>query len=57
MGLLRLAPQIQEHVLSLPDMVSRLVITERALQLIAQLEAHEEQRAAFSTLFDFHFSS
>jgi hypothetical protein len=31
-GLLRLAPEIQEHVLSLPDMVCRPAITERALR-------------------------
>jgi hypothetical protein len=36
MGLLRLAPEIQEHVLSLPDMVRRPAITERALRPIAQ---------------------
>ncbi|MGQ9588698.1 MAG: hypothetical protein ACUVYA_00230, partial [Planctomycetota bacterium] len=32
MGLLRLAPEIQEHVLSLPDMGRRPAITERALR-------------------------
>ena len=32
MGLLRLAPEIQERVLSLPDLVRRPAITERALR-------------------------
>ena len=52
MGLLRLAPEIQEHVLSLPDMVRRPAITERALRPIAQLEDQAEQRSAFATLLD-----
>ena len=51
-GMLRLAPEIQQHILSLPDMVSRPVITERALRPIAKMEARQEQSAAFSELFD-----
>ena len=35
MGLLRLAPEIQERVLSLPDLVRRPAITERALRPMA----------------------
>ncbi len=49
-GLLRLAPEIQEHVLSLPDMVRRPAITERALRPIAQLEGAAEQKARFEEL-------
>ena len=39
MGLLRLAPEIQEHVLPLPDMVLQPAITELALRPIAQPDA------------------
>ncbi len=50
MGLLRLAPEIQEHVLSMPDMVRRPAITERALRPIAQLEQASDQKARFQEL-------
>jgi hypothetical protein len=50
MGLLRLAPEIQEHVLSLPDMVRRPAITERALRPIAQIEDPKTQMAEFQHL-------
>jgi hypothetical protein len=49
MGLLRLAPDIQRHVLSLPDMVRRPAITERARRPIAQLEGRQ-QADAFQAL-------
>ena len=64
MGLLRLAPEIQEHVLTLPDlpaprsatrqagMVRRPTITERALRPIAQIEDQKQQVATFSRLLD-----
>ena len=52
MGMLRLAPEIQEHVLSLPDMIRRPAITERALRPIAQMESAAEQRARFEALTD-----
>jgi len=52
MGLLRLAPEIQQQVLSLPDMVRRPAITERALRPIAQLENLQEQHKAFSVLLE-----
>jgi len=45
MGLLRLTPEIQQHVLSLPAMVRRPAITERALRPIAQLEGREQLQA------------
>jgi hypothetical protein len=50
MGMLRLAPEIQEHVLSLPDVVRRPAISERALRPIAQLEDPRAQWQAYSSL-------
>ena len=50
MGLLRLAPQIQERVLSLPNMVRRPAITERALRPIVKLEKTSAQKAKFQEL-------
>jgi len=47
MGLLRLAPEIQQQVLSLRDMVRRPAITEQALRPIAQIESPKEQLARF----------
>ena len=52
MGLLRLAPEIQERILSLPDMVRRPAITERALRPIAQLENITDQKATFEALIE-----
>jgi len=45
MGLLRLAPEMQQHVLALPDMARRPTITERALRPIAQLEGRQQEDA------------
>lgn len=50
MGMLRLAPEIQLHILSMPEMVRCPAITERALRPIAQLEPPEAQAAAFRNL-------
>jgi hypothetical protein len=50
MGMLRLAPEIQEHVLSLPDMVRRPAITERALRPVGQIEDPADQQARFEEL-------
>jgi hypothetical protein len=50
MGLLRLAPEIQQQVLSLPDMVRRPAITERALRPIAQLDHASDQQVKFREL-------
>ena len=50
MGMLRLAPEIRQHILSMPDMVGQPVITERALRPIAKLEERKEQSAAFFEL-------
>lgn len=43
MGLLRLAPEIQQHILSMPNVVRRPAITERALRPIAQIQNTGEQ--------------
>ena len=50
--MLRLAPEIREHVLSMPDMVRRPAISERTLRPIAKIEDRNEQFEAFSELFD-----
>lgn len=50
MGLLRLAPEIQQRILSMPDAVRRPAITERALRPIAQLENATDQKAMFQEL-------
>jgi hypothetical protein len=52
MGLLRLAPEIRQHILSMPDAVRRPAITERALRPIAQLEDLADQKAEFQELAD-----
>ena len=50
MALTRLAPAIQDHVLSLPAMSYRSVFTERALRPIAQLASRADQEARFHEL-------
>ena len=50
LGLLRLAPEIQEHIVSMPSIVPRPAITERALRPIAQIEDPRQQLAAFDAL-------
>ena len=52
LGTLRLAPDIQHHILSMPDMVRRPPITERALRPIVQIAETSHQLAAFSELTD-----
>jgi len=47
MGLLRLAPEIQEHVLVMPETICRQAISERALRPIAQFNDHRQQLATF----------
>ena len=54
MGLLRLAPEIQQHILSMLDMVGRPSITERALRRISRLEQLGAQRQAFQQLVGRH---
>ena len=50
MGLLRLALEIQQHILAMPDMVGRPSITERALRRVTQLEQPGAQLQAFQQL-------
>lgn len=50
MGLVRLAPEIQQHVRFLPDMIRRSAITERALRPISGIEDRQKQIAAFEGL-------
>ena len=52
MAMLRLAPEIQQQVLSLPDMARRPAITERALRPIAPLGDPVDQRARFGRLVE-----
>ena len=54
LGLLRLAPKIQHHILSMPDMIGRPSITERALRRVTRLEQLGAQRQAFQQLVDQH---
>jgi len=52
MALLRLAPEIQEHILAMPESVGRAAITERALRPIAAVESAADQRARFHQLVE-----
>ena len=48
--LLRLAPEIREYILSMPETVHRPAVTERALRPILRIAAPREQEAAFRRL-------
>jgi hypothetical protein len=50
MGMLRLAPKIQEHILSMPEMVGRPAISERALRPCSQIEDQKVQFEEFQEL-------
>ncbi len=50
MGMLRLAPEIREHILAMPETIGRAAITERALRPIAQIEDPGEQIALLQVL-------
>jgi hypothetical protein len=50
MGMLQLAPEIQQQILSMPDALRRPVITERALRPIAHITKAEQQIVAFEDL-------
>ncbi len=50
MGMLRLAPEIQQHNLSMPDVVCRPPITIRALRPIAQIVDARVQVGEFRRL-------
>ena len=49
-AMLRLAPEIQEQILSMPRAVGRSAISEPALQPIAQMENLVDQKAMFRDL-------
>jgi len=50
MALLRLAPEIQEHILAMPETIGRPEISERALRPLARIEDPEHQLARFRSL-------
>lgn len=50
MGMLQLAPEIQQHILSMPDAVRRPAITERALRPIALIDERRHQLQQFEAL-------
>jgi hypothetical protein len=50
MNLLLLAPEIQNHILSLSLAASRHPVTERSLRPVTQIENQMEQIAAFEAL-------
>jgi len=51
MAMLRLAPEIQKHILAMPDTVGRPAITERAMRPIVQMIGPTDQRVRFDQLF------
>jgi len=50
MWLLRLAPEIQERILAMPETIRRPAISERALRPIARLENITDQKTLFQEL-------
>ena len=50
MSLLRLAPEIQEHLMSLPAVVGRGVVSERALRRVVLLDNSDEQIAQLRSI-------
>ena len=54
MGLLRLAPEIQHHILAMPNMIQRPSITERALRRVTRLAQPGAQLQAFQQLIGQH---
>jgi hypothetical protein len=50
MGMLGLAPEIQQHILSMPDAVHRPAVTERALRPVAQLDDSSSQLREFQKI-------
>jgi hypothetical protein len=47
LGMLRLAPEIQERILSLPDTIRRRAVTERMLRPIKAVANHRDQLREF----------
>ncbi|MBN1461110.1 MAG: hypothetical protein JXA57_16405, partial [Armatimonadetes bacterium] len=50
MALLRLAPEIQQHILTMPESVGRPAISERVLRPIAKLEDEAQQLQALGQI-------
>ena len=50
LGLLRLAPEIQDHILSMPRTVGRPTISERVLRSITMLEDQQQQLHSFADI-------
>ena len=50
MGLLRLAPEIQYHILSMPKTVGCSTINERVLRSITMFEDQQQQLQAFADI-------
>jgi hypothetical protein len=50
MALLRLAPEIREHILNMPDAVGRPAISERALRAVVKLRNPAKQRTRLREL-------
>jgi hypothetical protein len=50
MSLLRISPEIQDHILSMTKTKSRPAITEHFLRPITQIDDHREQLEAFNGL-------
>lgn len=49
-GLLRLAPEIRQYLLTMPDQFRRPAITERALRAVARLPQGKDQLDSFQNL-------
>jgi hypothetical protein len=47
MGMLRLAPEIKEHILSIPDAIHRPPVTERMLRPITAVNDRHDQLREF----------
>jgi len=52
MGMRRLAPEIQKHILSMPSAVRRRPFTERVLRPIANITDYHDQNLEFQKLLD-----
>ena len=52
MGMLRLAPEIQQQILSIPETARRPIVTERALRPICQIDIASDQEAAYSAFIN-----
>jgi ParB-like chromosome segregation protein Spo0J len=50
MGILRLAPEIRQRILAMPDVPGRQPVTERTLRPIAQIDDQNQQIAEFECL-------